>query len=111
MKFLGQSAKASEIIIFEIGFDDTDGDVGAGKLLTFINQETTPFGDTSLKNTFLQSELDPKSKKGSLRIVTQIAFLSAVQPGQQSPLEIAFQLKDAKGHASNTARARLLIEF
>lgn len=105
--YLGQSPKSLQVLLFEIAFDDADGDLGQGFVDVFISGGTTPM---PMHFFLLQAGVSSKAKFGRFVLPVQIEFQGQGQ-SFATRFEIGFQLRDALGHKSNLARARLTAEI
>jgi hypothetical protein len=109
-RFLGQSPKSSDVLVFAIDFIDEGGDLGDGEMQIWLQQTLQGKKGISLKPIFLQNELDPKAPRGSLRFVVQL-FLS--EPDLQALpfwIEVAVQFKDKAGNMSDKKTVMLQLK-
>lgn len=110
LRYLGQSARSNEILVFEIDFDDEDGDLDKGFMDVFINGEKVNSSGMALMPIFLQNEINPKVREGTLHFVAEIFIATKNLDSQKIPFEIGLQLRDARDHKSNLARASFFVE-
>lgn len=83
-------------LIFEVAFEDEDGDLSAGRAEFFLNAERS---DTSvaLFDVFRQTGLEPDATRGKLGI--PLRFADTVQDG--ASVRLGVQLVDEADHRSN----------
>lgn len=103
VEFVGTSAFSSQMLIFDMDFDDEDGDLDSGELFVSLAGNLGKKNGLQLKPIFLRNEIAPKTKEGRFRFAIEINI--------SGKFEVWLQLKDALGHRSNVARVRLIGEF
>jgi hypothetical protein len=109
--YLRQSPAAKQVLVFEIKFEDADGDIAEGHVEIFLNQSKANTTRLPLKPLMLQNEVPLGAKLGSFLVPVEI-FLSG--PGSEAQREMKFeiglQLTDGSGDKSNLAKIRLRAE-
>lgn len=106
--YIGQSPVAKQVLIFQISFEDDDGDLKEGYVEINPNQNRISLTRLPLKPLLLQSEVHPGAKRGVFQVPVDVSFTGAGEGRARMRFEIALQLRDALGHKSNLAKVRLL---
>lgn len=103
VRFLEQTPQNPQTLAFELLFEDTDGDLGAGLLHLEIQCERT--SSLALPDVFAAQipPLDPKALEGRLEVHVNVE--GRVEVGER--VQIGFILEDASGEPSNTSSVSL----
>ena len=108
LTFVGQAPDAPSVLIFQVDFEDPDGDLGDGVLETFINSRPSGIGLLELNSIFLFSELPLDATRGSFDFVIEVSFDEDTPAG--ASFEFGARLLDSSENNSSTTTINLKLE-
>ena len=109
--FDGQAPDSSVVMLFGISFDDPDGDLGDGRLETFINGRATSVGALPMRQLFLDEALPPDTTVGRLHFVLELSLTSQTLPESGSTFDVGVRAVDAASHTSGMLEQRVKITY
>lgn len=111
IEYLGQSKVSSQVLLFELEFDDADGDVDDGFVDIYVGQNLSKKTQLALKPLMLQALIAPKATSGRFPLPIQVIFDNTSGGFSRTRFSIGLQLRDQLGHASNFVTVRFKAEF
>jgi len=111
VEFVGTSQVSSQVLIFDLDFDDEDGDLDSGELFVSLVGNHENRNGLQLKPIFLRNEIAPNTKEGRFRFAIEISISGEHENSPAAKFEVSLQLKDSLGHTSNVAKLKLMGVF
>jgi hypothetical protein len=108
LRYDGQAPDSTLVLLFSIDFSDDEGDLGEGKLETFINQRVAGNGIQSLRPLFLQAGERLDATSGTVPFVIELNFAGAPERG--AGFSVGVRLTDEGEQTSTTKETSLRIE-
>lgn len=108
LSFAGQAPESDLVLIFTVGFEDPDGDLGRGVLETFVNERPSGLGPLSLEPIFLWSRVPLDATFGEIEFVLELSLDEA--PSDGTEFKLGVRVLDEQAHVSNVADIVLRVE-
>ena len=109
LSFEGQAPVSPLVLLLSVDFADDIGDLSDGGLDTFINQRATSAGALDLQRIFLQSDLQPDARSGTLDFVLELSFRDGA-PKDGTSFTLGARVTDGAGNTSSTQEIKLRLE-
>jgi hypothetical protein len=110
LRFDGQAPDSPLVILLSVGFEDPDGDLGDGHLLTLINGTPTSAGQLPLLPIFISSGVDDRATSGRLDFVLELSFADRPPPAG-SAFTLGARATDGDNNTSGTQEIRLRLDY
>lgn len=107
LKFLGTAEKDNRVLIFEMAFEDDEGDLGDGQFVVHVNQQK--IGPEPLLPLFQRSGVHPNSSAGVLRFEVVVDVSKNGNRHFQIPFTVRVEVEDGLQLGSNTQAINLIL--
>ena len=107
LRYLGQSEDNASVLLFQVDFQDSDGDLGQGATEYFLDGQATLVEAVDNRTLFLANEMDLSAKEGTLDFVLELRVEVDKPSSAEQEFEFAVQMRDAAGFESNRENLRL----
>ena len=109
-RFDGPAEDSPLVLLLSVDFHDGDGDLGQGKMETFIDQSPTSAGALELTSLFLEGDLALDATDGTLPFVLELAFGNEVPPSG-STFTLGCRATDLAQNSSSTQEIKLALDY
>lgn len=110
LSFDGQAPDSPLVLLLSVDFEDDIGDLSDGGLDTFINQRATSAGALELLPIFLQSDVEPDARSGTLDFVLELSFRDGA-PQDGTSFTLGARATDGAGNTSGTQEIKLRLDI
>ena len=110
LRYDGPARDSATVLLLSVDFHDGDGDLGRGRLGTFIDGEPTSAGALDLLPIFLRSDLAANATDGTLGFVLELS-IGASPPPSGTTFHLGVRATDVAGHASSTVEIPLTLTY
>jgi hypothetical protein len=99
------------VLLFRVGFRDSDEDLSQGTLTLIINGEPSEATAIGLQELFTATGLPLTTVAGTLEFVLEVQLTVNSLPTPGSTFDVGVQAVDGAGHESNTPTVTLQIDY
>ncbi|MCP4504460.1 MAG: hypothetical protein GY822_31510 [Deltaproteobacteria bacterium] len=109
LSYDGQASDVSTLLLFTLEFADPNGDLGDGRMETFINNRASELPPLALQPLFLREDISLTATQGLLPFEVELSLGSdpSTWPDEGTGFEFGVRLEDEEGHFSDVCTLKL----